>query len=100
MTDADRRRFAMTMGRQGDPWFTGNSPAYGDASSTRGYRHSVGEAFADMAAMVALHRDPKTGMREYGYLDRMPSRKQLLRFGRALERLGRRYGLDEYQRPQ
>jgi hypothetical protein len=100
MTEADRRGFSRLMGRPNDPWEAGTSGAMG-AEST-GYRRSMGELFAEYAALVATRHDPRSNRVTAGYLDtdQMPSRRQLLRFGRALAAFGEREGLPAYQRPR
>lgn len=92
MTDADRGRFAMLMGKPNAPWWHGEP---GDP----GYRRSLGERFADMTAMAATGFDPQGNQMVSSYIDRPPSRPDLMRFARALERFGRRNGLPVYERP-
>lgn len=100
MTDADKLGFARAMGRPNDPWEVGTSGAM-SAEST-GYRRSLGEIFADYAAMVATRTDPEGNRVTAGYLDTadMPSRRGLLRFSRELGRFGKRNGLPAYARPR
>jgi hypothetical protein len=97
MTDADRQRFMLIMGSR-HAWQVGQSPAYGDSDVTAGYRYSASEHFADWAAFVTIRHDPQGNHVIAGYLDRMPTRAQLLRFARALERFGDRRGLPAYRR--
>jgi hypothetical protein len=98
MTDRDRARFTRLAGAK--QWDVGTSGAMGP--ETPGYRKSGSERFGDLAAMLSIDHDPRGNKVVAGYLDTadMPSRRQLLRFGRALERFGTRHGLPEYQRPR
>ena len=101
MTDRDKARFARVMGLGGHPWEVGQSGAMGTGPST-GYRNSVGEIMADWTAMLATRHDPRSNRVVAGYIDTkdMPNRRQLLQFGRALERFGARNGLQQYVRPR
>jgi hypothetical protein len=96
MTDSDRKRFAMVMGRPDKPWDVYEQNG-GYQTTSHG---SMSERFADMVAMLATKDYPKAGRGGgFAYLDDPPSRRELLRFGRALERLGRRNNLGQYKRP-
>jgi hypothetical protein len=89
LTEADRRRFARVMGRPNGQWWVGEPGG-------PGYRGSLGERFADMAAIIATDVNPRKRWSGTGYIDRPPSLRRLLRFGQALERYGRRNGLGTY----
>ena len=97
MTDRDKARFTRLAGAK--QWDVGTSGAMGP--ETPGYRQSGSERFGDLAAMLATRRDPQGNRVVAGYLDTadMPSRRELLRFGRSLERFGTRHGLPQYVRP-
>ena len=97
MTDADKGRFSRIMGMSKRPWDAERVGALGDSSKGRG---TAGEAFADMVAMLATGQDPRGTRVVSGYLDRMPSRRRLLRLGRSLERFGARNDLPTYVRPR
>lgn len=99
MTGADRKRFAKVMGMPNRPWEVGKSGATGQEST--GYRGSLSEIMADWTAMLATRHDPSGNKVISGFVDTdaMPSRKQLLRFGRSLERFGARNSLPQYVRP-
>lgn len=90
--ERDQRRFARIMGQPQGQWWADAEP--GSAA----WRGSLGERFADMGAMVATGFDPRHGSVS-AYMDEMPTQRQLLRFGRALERYGRRNGLPPYRPP-
>jgi hypothetical protein len=99
MTDRDKQRFAKVMGMPDRPWEIGDSGAMGHQST--GYRGSLSEVMADWAAMLSTRHDPQGQKVVAGYIDSkdMPSRKQLLRLGKSLERFGDRNHLDRYVRP-
>jgi hypothetical protein len=98
MTDADRRRFAQIMGRGNKPWDVHVSNG---GQATVGHS-SVSERFADMTAMLATRKFPEPGRGGgFGYMDDdPPNLRELLRFGRSLERLAARNNLQAYRRPQ
>jgi hypothetical protein len=98
MSDRDKARFTRLAGAE--QWDAGTSGAMGP--ETPGYRKAGAERFGDLAAMLAIDHDPRGNKVIAGYLDTadMPSRRRLLRFGRALERFGARHELPEYVRPR
>lgn len=86
LTDADRERLLAVTGHK-PPWRSGTGQAGLDSPS---------ELLADWYSAVARGRDPE---REWAgsYEGEPPSRRKLLRFGRSLERLGKRYDLPRYR---
>jgi hypothetical protein len=87
LTDDDRRRLAVVMGRPNDPWDVPDRRGAGAAD-----RSSLSERFADPRAGRSIGD---------GYLDEdPPSRRELLRFGRSMMRFGARSGLQDYRDPR
>ena len=89
MTPDDQTNFVRLMGLSGgwqDPLPGGlawNSPM---------------EQFGDWYSLVANHVDPR-GKYQGGYLEQMPTRKQLRRFAIELAKFGRRNQLGAYKAP-
>jgi hypothetical protein len=97
LTDDDRRRLAVVMGRPNDPWDVPDRRGAGAAD-----RSSLSERFASLYAMLAVGAYPRAGRSiGDGYLDEdPPSRRELLRFGRSMMRFGARSGLQDYRDPR
>lgn len=94
LTDADRARFSAIMGLQGKPWDDIQKSEAGQAYTGHS---SASERFADMVAMIETKQFPRPGRGGgFAYLDDPPSLRELIRFGRSLERLRRRKGLGVY----
>lgn len=95
LTDADRARLQGLLGKRvrSGVWDQGTG-------ATEAGMLSPSEVAADWYAALVMKQDPKRGW-SGGYSDGgIPNRKELLRFGRAVERLGKRYGLTPYTPPK
>lgn len=91
-TDAQKAKLARKVGMAG-PWDPPNWKA--EAAPT-----SPHEVAADWFAAAMLGIDPGREWGHGSYAHDNPSRRQMLRFTRALERIGARNGLPGYQRPR
>lgn len=94
LTDRDRARFSAIMGLQGKPW---DDMQHTQAGQPYTGHSSASERFADMVAMLETKQFPEPGRGGgFAYLDDPPSLRELIRFGRSLERLRKRRGLETY----
>jgi hypothetical protein len=94
LTDRDRARFSAIMGLAGKPWDDMQQTAAGQPYTGHS---SASERFADMVAMIETKQFPKPGRGGgYAYLDDPPTLRELIRFGRRLERVRRRNNLGVY----
>lgn len=87
-SDGDRAYFQKAMGLKPGTWNAGTG-------MTDAGLHSPSELFADYFAALATHMDPHREW-EAAYVGTPPSRRQLLKLGKALQRLGLRRHLSLY----
>lgn len=85
LSEGDRRFFQRLMHAPAGEWYQGSAADTGGGPS---------EWFGDYYAAAAVHLDPRHGMLG-NYAQIGP--KRLKRFQQAIERLGKRHGLQPYQ---